>query len=338
MKALITGIAGFAGNYLAELLLANGCEVFGASLESQFTPFLPLDRSAVHYSAVNLTDQRKVRDYLGETRPDLIFHLAARSSPSESLRSPQETYAVNFGGTLALLESIRLEGLRCRFLLVSSSHVYGSGKMGGRVQEDAVIRPETPYAASKAAAELAAWQYWKCFGIDTVTARAFNHSGPGQGPGFVCPDLARKVVEIERGLRAPNLEVRGLDREIDFSHVRDVVRGYYRALVIGGSGEVYNLCSGKATTIRKIAEALAALSTKEISVNPVDPSPGTEARHSVIGDNSRAARELGWAPEISIAETLAQVVEYWRRNYGVAPRTSAGGAPSGACCFGSTRA
>lgn len=338
MKALITGIAGFAGNYLAELLLANGCEVYGASLESQFTPFLPFDRESVHYRAVNLTDQRRVRDYLGETGPDLIFHLAARSSPSESLRSPQETYAVNFGGTLALLESIRLEGIRCRFLLVSSSHVYGSGQMGGRVQENAAIRPETPYAASKAAAEIAAWQYWKSFGIDTVTARAFNHSGPGQGPGFVCPDLARKVVEIERGLRAPNLEVRGLDREIDFSHVRDVVRGYYRALVIGRSGEVYNLCSGKATTIREIAEALAARSRREVSVKPADASPGTEAHPGIIGDNSRATQELGWAPEIPIAETLAQVIDYWRRNDSVAPRTSPGGASSGACCFGSTRA
>lgn len=332
MKALITGIAGFAGNYLAELLLDHGYEVFGASLESQFKPFLPFDRGAVHYCSVNLTDQRMVRDYLAQTGPDLIFHLAARSSPSQSVNCPEETYAVNFGGTLSVLEGIRLEGLRCRFLLVSSSHVYGgSGKLGDRVKEDAAMRPETPYAASKAAAELAAWQYWKSFGIETITARAFNHSGPGQGLGFVCPDLARKIVEIERGLRPPNLEVRGLDREIDFSDVRDVVRGYHKALCTGCPGEVYNLCSGRPITIRAIAEELAAGSAKEISVKAPASAPESEARRGIIGDNSRAARELGWEPAIPMTETLSLVIDYWRRNYDAPPRSVPSGAPPGAC-------
>lgn len=330
MKALITGIAGFAGNYLAKLLLDDGCEVFGASLESQFTPFLPLDRDSVHYRAVNLTDRQNVRDYLGKAGPDLIFHLAARSSPAQSVGCPEQTYAVNFGGTLSLLESIRLEGLRCRFLLVSSSHVYGgSARTGERLREDAAIRPETPYAASKAAAELAAWQYWKCFGIETITARAFNHSGPGQGPGFVCPDLARKVVEIERGLRSPSLEVRGLDREIDFSDVRDVVRGYHKALCNGCAGEVYNLSSGKATTIRELAQGLVAGSSRQIAVTSLDSAP-MKVRAGIIGDNSRSARELGWTPAIPLAETLTQVIDYWRRNYDVPPRS----APSGDCCSG----
>lgn len=315
MKAFVTGIAGFAGNYLARLLLEEGCEVYGASQESRFAPFLPIDPGAVRYTALDIRDTDTIQELLRRIRPELVFHLAAKSSPSQSVDQPEETYAVNFGGTLALLEAIRLAKIRCRFLFVSSSHVYGpvGDPGGGRVPETAPLRPETPYAASKAAAETAAWQYWKTFGVEAITARAFNHSGPGQPLGFVCPDMAKKVVDIERGCGAPTLEIRGADRQIDFSHVEDVVRGYYKALVNGRPGEIYNICSGKALTVRAIAEGLIADSPKRIGVVSGASRAGTTDRRGIVGDNSRAVCELGWEPSISVSETLHQVMEYWRQ-------------------------
>jgi GDP-4-dehydro-6-deoxy-D-mannose reductase len=315
MKALVTGVAGFAGNYLAKLLLEKGIELYGISQEKEFKPFLPLDASAVRYLALDICDRTRLSQFLDGVRPDLIFHLAARSSPSESRQHPEETYSINFGGALAVLEALRLQGIHSRFLLVSSSHVYGSGSSACPVTEDSPLKPETPYAASKVAAEMAAYQYWKAYGIETVRVRAFNHTGPGQKPGFVCPDLARKVVEIERGQRPPVLDLANPDRLVDFSDVRDVVSGYYKALTLGRLGEVYNLCSGRAVTVRTVAELLIAASPKSISVAARSPAGAgqQDAARGIVGDNRRARCELEWQPWIPFERTVKEVLEAWRQ-------------------------
>jgi GDP-4-dehydro-6-deoxy-D-mannose reductase len=314
MRALVTGIAGFAGNYLAQLLLREGFDVFGISQEKEFKPFLAVDAAAVHYTALDIRDRSRTAEVLAGIRPDLVFHLAARSSPSQSLEGPRDTYEINFGGTLALLDAVRTHKLPSRFLLVSSSHVYGAGDGVTLLSEESKLRPGTPYAGSKAAAEMAASQYWESYGVETVRVRAFNHTGPGQKEGFVCPDLARKVVEIERGYRPPRLEVADLDRCLDFSDVCDIVSGYYNALTRGKPGEVYNLCSGKPTTVRTIAEGFIACSGRAISLRPCHPKNPAAANRGVLGDNSRALRELGWQPSILFRETLKDVLEFWRKH------------------------
>jgi GDP-4-dehydro-6-deoxy-D-mannose reductase len=322
MKALITGISGFAGNYLAKLLIEEGIEVYGVSQEKEFTPFLPFDGSLVHYAAIDVRDCVGVRELLKEIRPDLVFHLAAKSSPSDSKRHPEETYSINFNGTLAVLEAIRLQEVRTRFLLVSSSHVYGTETCPGTVNEDSPLRPETPYAGSKAAAEMAAYQYWKSFGIETIRVRAFNHTGPGQQGGFVCPDLARKVVEIERGQCPPTLELLNADQSIDFSDVRDIVRGYYRTLTVGSAGAVYNLCSGRTVSLRWVAETLAAKSQTRVEVKPVRPVTTAERGRVVVGDCSRACRDIGWSALIPFEKTLEDVLQYWRFQHSAPSHTS----------------
>lgn len=313
MRSLITGVAGFAGNYLSKLLLDNGLEVYGISQEREFRPFLLPDPSAVQYTSLDLLRGADLKDLIGRIRPALIFHLAAISSPAESKKRPRETYEVNFGGALNLLEAVRLTGIQCRCLLVSSSHVYGSPARdcSRPFSDTGPLQPETPYAASKAAAELLAIQYWKTYGIETVIARAFNHTGAGQGPGFVCPDLARKILDVEAARGSATLRVTGLNRQIDFSDVRDVVQGYYSALTKGTSGEAYNLCSGKATSIRTIAGILASFSQRAIEIESTEGSP-VETGGAMIGDNTRAWNELDWRPSIPLAETLAGVFEHCR--------------------------
>lgn len=318
MKALVTGIAGFAGNYLSKLLLDLGLEVYGVSQEQEFKPFLAIDAVHVQYKSLDIQDNQRVTDILRDIRPDLIFHLAAISSPAESVKRPRETFEVNFGGTLSVLEAIRLSGVRCRFLMVSSSHVYGSHPESSPIRESAPLHPETPYAASKAAAEQLAYQYWKAYGIETVNVRAFNHTGAGQGQGFVCPDLARKMVEIEQGLRPPKLLISSLDRQIDFSDVRDIVQGYYRALTNGIPGKTYNLCSGRGIAIQMIADGLAACCRTAVKIAPSSLKEGSSSaaeggiHRAVIGDNMLASQELGWKPMIPFSETLREVFEFCR--------------------------
>lgn len=312
MRVLVTGVAGFAGNYLAELLLKKGLEVYGISGEEHFKPFLAFHSSAIHYASLDIRNRARLSEFVNDVRPELVFHLAGKSSPSLSITSPQETFDVNFGGTLALLEALRVQKGRCRLLLVSSSHVYGAGPFAGPVGEDAPLRPETPYAASKAAAEMAAYQYWKTYGVETVTVRAFNHTGPGQQPGFVCPDLARKVVEIERGLRPPRLEIGNPDHSIDFCDVRDMICAYYKALVRGTAGEVYNLCSGRGVTVRAIAERFIELISTPVSFAPCSSANSQDSERGITGDNSRALDQLAWQASIPFQQTLDDVLEYWR--------------------------
>lgn len=314
MKAFITGITGFDGTYLARLLLEQGAEVFGAARSERYDPFLPGLASAVHYRSVNLEDQAAIRDVLEEIRPDLIFHLAAVSSASNSISQPRQTYQTNYEGTLNLLEAVRLLKLPCRILAVSSSLVYGGVGENERASESFVLRPETPYAGSKAAAEMAAYQYWRSYGTEVVRVRPFNHTGPGQKLGFLCPDLASKVAEIGAGMRPPGLKVRGSRNCMDFSDVRDVVQGYYRALINGQPGQVYNLCSGTEITIGVVSRLLIAGVVGCDVYLEEEPYPAMQGPNRLVGDPTRAALEFGWRPAIPIQQTLKDVLDFWRES------------------------
>ena len=311
MKAFVTGVTGFDGNYLARLLLDHGAVVFGIARSEKFDPFLPALSSAVHYRQLNIEDQVALKDELEEIRPDLIFHLAAASSPSKSVSQPSLSYHTNLDGTYNLLEAVRLLSLPCRILVVSSSLVYGGLGEKERASESFPLRPETPYAGSKAAAELVAYQYWRSYGTEVIRVRPFNHTGPGQKLGFLCPDLASRLAEIEAGIRPPVLKVSGPKTSVDFSDVRDVVQGYYRALVNGQPGEVYNLCSGVETTIERISKILIAGIGCPVSLEE-ELHPALKKPNRLVGDYDRAAVELGWRATVPLQPTLEDVLAFWR--------------------------
>jgi len=313
LRALITGITGFAGNYLAQLLLKESVEVHGMANDPLFEPFLDLGARSICYFPTDICDLAGVRNLLSEIKPDWVFHLAARTSPSKSLEEPLETFNVNWGGTLNLLEAIRTLKLPCRFLLVSSGQIYGRSQTGGHtLAEVAPLHPATPYAVSKAASELLASQYAYAYGVLVVRVRPFNHTGPGQGEGFVCPDMARKVAEIECGLRPPSLQVRNPDALLDLTDVRDIVEGYVAAIQKGLRGEVYNLCSGRGIPVSFVARHLASLSKRGFSLEDSLAGSAAGEEGALIGDNSRAERELGWRPRYPVEQTLREVLDYWR--------------------------
>ena len=313
MKALITGVNGFAGNYLAELLVHDGTEVVGIGRSPVFHPFRPLAADAIQYSTVDLSSNaEEIRRLLSAQRPDWIFHLAALSSPAQSIQRPEETYKNNWNGTLNLLEAIRKAGLVCRLLLVSSSQVYGRVPSGETVLETFPLLPETPYAASKAATELLAYQYWSSYGIEIVRVRPFNHTGPGQPSGYVCPDLARKVAEIESGLRPARLEVSGLKSLRDFTDVRDMVVAYRAALRSGRAGDAYNLCSGKIGSIESVVRELASMSKLPIEITEAAGSEEREHHRGIFGSNAKATQELSWQASIPFRQTLQEILNEWR--------------------------
>lgn len=293
MRALVTGAGGFAGRYLCEHLAAEGDEV------------VALDRSDA--SPFDITDRDGVRRSLEEHRPDAVYHLAAFTHVGESWNAPVEVMRTNVEGTLNVLDAALAAGVS-RVLVIGSAEEYGRVQDGAvPLGEDTPLRPSTPYGASKVAAGFLALQAFLGRGLPTVRARPFNHTGPGQSPGFVVPALARRIAEAERDGR-DEIVVGSLEPVREINDVRDFVRAYRRLVVSGEPGEVYNVCSGRGLSIGDVAERLLALADRPIRL-VVDPElvrPVEVPR--LVGDPSRLVACTGWQPERSPDDTLADVL------------------------------
>lgn len=321
MRVLIFGVTGFAGRYLADELARRGCEVWGAArtLPPGRAGRHPVALDAVRLLHCDVADAAHVQDALSAVRPDAAVLLSGVASPPVANRDPQQAYAVHALGAVHLLEAVARQTRRTRVLVVTSSEAYGtSGIAGSPLDEDAALRPTTVYAASKAAADLAAGAYATTRGVDVVRVRPFNHTGPGQGADFVCPDFAGQVAAIAAGRRAPSLEVGNLDIQRDFLDVRDVVRGYGDALLTGRAGDIYNLCSGRAVSIRSILDDLCALAGVQPEIRVVAERHRPAEVPAYWGSGARAATALGWSPAIPWRQTLQDLLDWCRGAEGIA--------------------
>ncbi len=313
MKALITGITGFAGSHLAEFLLAEGHEVFGTCRVR--SPMENISAVADKLTLIDceLTDASAVRDALKAAQPDLIFHLAAQSFVPASWVYPGYTLFNNIGAQLNIFEAVRETDLNARILIACSSEEYGRAEEKDLpLTEDSPLRPLSPYGVSKVAQDTLAYQYHASYGLKTIRTRAFNHTGPRRGDVFVTSNFARQIAEIELGKRKPVVHVGNLSAQRDFTDVRDVVKAYYLACTQGEPGEVYNVCSGKSVTIQEILDTLLELSQCEVKV-VVDPARMRPSDVQLLrGDASKLADATGWHPEIELRQTLADLLAYWR--------------------------
>jgi GDP-4-dehydro-6-deoxy-D-mannose reductase len=314
MRALVTGITGFVGGHLTEHLTAQGDFVVGISASGRWPIGLEEIGRSVLIEPFDLagTDDPGLADLLARQRPEAIYHLAAQANPQASVADPRGTWALNLGGTLTLLEAVKASGLRPRVVIVGSGVCYGNPAPEFMpVREDCPLRPNNPYSASKAAADLLGVQHYLAHGTDVVMARPFNHAGPRQSSTYVLSVLARQVAEVEAG-KKPRVEVGNLDIVRDFTDVRDVVRGYRLLATRGAPGEIYNLGSGVGT---KLADALEFLRSKatvpvEIYVDPARVRPVDQPL--LVADPSKLRAATGWAPAYSIEQTLTDMLDYWR--------------------------
>jgi GDP-4-dehydro-6-deoxy-D-mannose reductase len=307
VRVLVTGIGGFVGPWLARALAAAGHEVHGVVREGDEAP------PGVASHAADVTDRAAIERVVAAVAPGGVVHLAAVSFVPEADADPAEAYRVNLGGTLAVLGAVRAVAPAARVLYVGSSDAYGAVRREELpIGEDVPFRPLSVYGATKGAADLAAGQWARGFGLDVVRARPFNHTGPGQTARFVCAALARQVARIERGEQEPVLVVGNADPVRDFSDVRDVVAGYAALLERGRRGEAYNLCSGEGTSI---AEVIALLRTHARVPLRVRSDPALRRPVEVerlVGSHARATADTGWRPSIPLADTLRDVLDDWR--------------------------
>ena len=314
MRALITGITGFAGSHLAEhLLKLGGIEVHGISLGRHGTSKIAHILSRLHLHQGDLRDGTWVDQIVQTIQPDQIYHLAAQAVVSLAWSQPAETLTNNITAELNVLEATRRLERPPRVLVIGSSDEYGMVAPNDLpIAETTPFRPNNPYAVSKIAQDYLGYQYYLSYGLPVIRLRPFNHTGPRQSPGFVVPDLAKQIAEAEAGLREPVMWVGNLAAERDFSDVRDIVRGYEMVARLGDPGEVYNLGSERAYAIRDILSMLLEMSRVAVRVES-DP---TRMRPSdvpvMVSDCAKVRDCTNWAPEIPIERTLRDVLDYWR--------------------------
>jgi len=315
-RALVTGITGFAGSHLAEHLLADrpGVEVFGTYRWRSRRENIEAIEGKVRLLECDLSDMTAVRGALEESRPDAIFHLAAQSFVPSSWVSPLQTLTDNIAGQTNIFEAVRSLGLDPAIQIACSSEEYGLVLPNEvPIRETNPLRPLSPYAVSKVTQDFLAYQYFMSYGIRAVRTRGFNHTGPRRGEVFVTSNFAKQVATIEAGKAAPVIRVGNLDAVRDFTDVRDMVRGYVLAAEKGKPGEVYNLASGRAVTIRAMLDKLIALAKVDVAVE-TDPARLRPSDVEVlIGDYSKFHADTGWEPRIPFDQTLEDLLNYWRQ-------------------------
>lgn len=307
MRVLVTGVGGFVGPWLAGTLAAHGHETHGLVRDGDPVP------PGVPTQTADVTVRAEVERVLGDVRPDAVIHLAAISFVPEADDDPSTAYRINVGGTVVLLDAVRRAATGARVLVVGSSDAYGDVRRRELpIDEDVPFRPLSIYGATKAAADVAASQWARGYGLDVVRARPFNHTGPGQRASFVCAAIARQIARIERGEQEPVLSIGNADPVRDFSDVRDIVEGYVALLERGRTGEVYNLCAGEGVSIAEIIALFRTHATVPLRVwsDPAKRRPVEVER--IVGSHARATAHTGWAPHIPLVRTLGDVLADWR--------------------------
>lgn len=305
-RALITGAAGFIGKHLAAYLNGRGLAVFG------------LDRPGVavmpgwpgHWIQADVTNAPSLNTTLREAQPDYIFHLAALLRSS----SLSDLLTVNVVGTQNLLDAVVAICPRARLMVAGSAAEYGLVLRGELpVRETNPLRPLTPYGVSKAAQGLLTIQYAYSCRLSVVYTRTFNLTGPGEPPGMVGGDFARRIVQVERGGAAGSMQVGNLATMRDFVDVRDAVQAYWLVCSQGKPGEVYNVCSGKPIKIEQVLHILIGYSTSRILVEVDTKFFSPQDVPISFGNAEKLCQTTGWQPAILLEESLRDLLEDCRR-------------------------
>lgn len=312
-KALITGITGFAGSHLAELLLRENFEVYGTTRPRSRTDNIDSIKNQLNLCDADMMDSHNLYSVIVKIKPDYIFHLAAQSFVQTSWASPATTMEMNILGSVHLFEAIRRAEIDPVVQIACSSEEYGLVYPNETpIKETNPLRPQSPYAVSKVAMDYLGYQYHQSYKMKIIRTRGFNHTGPRRGEVFVTSSFAKQIAEIEKGKKEPVLEVGNLEAQRDWTDVRDMVRAYLLAVQKGEPGEVYNLCSQKAVKVKEMLDLLLKFSKVKVKIQE-DPARLRPSDVPILlGDCTKFMAKTGWKPEIPFEKTMEDLLNYWR--------------------------
>ena len=318
MRVLITGITGFVGGHLAERLVAEGGhEIAGLSRRAEWPADLRHLESQAKLIGADLLDEPALGRVLAEVRPEWIFHLAGYAKTGQSYREPDACWRDNLDGTRVLYRAIENSGLRPRILFASTGLVYGDPDPGRiDLDEAAALKPASPYAASKAAADLLSYQVTRSPGLDVVRIRLFNQIGPRQSSDYAIANFARQIAAIEAGTQPPVLETGDLSAYRDLTDVRDMTAAIRAAIEFGDPAEVYNAGRGEVWRISDVLDRLVASSRVKLEIRS-KVEPGRTAETAISrADPAKLRAKTGWRPQYKLDTTLADILAGWRNTKG----------------------
>jgi len=302
---LITGATGFAGSHLLQRFASQGVRAYAWAHRAAGRT-TPRSGATVSWMAVDLLDRARVLEAIDASQPSEIYHLAGAADVHDAWRDPARALQINVMGTHNLLAAVRETGLECRVLVTGSALVYKPQLEA--LTEDSPVGTPTPYGVSKLAQELVAAES----GVPVLLARPFNHAGPGQSPAFATSGFAQQIAEIEAGRREPVIHVGNLDAQRDVTDVRDTVRAYQALIARGEIGRPYNVCTGRAHTMRALLDILLSYARVSVRIE-VDPARLRPSDNPlVLGSHARLTEDTGWQPEIPIERTLEDLLNAWR--------------------------
>ena len=314
-KALITGITGFAGSHLAELLVHDkDWQVFGIHATDRHLDNLSSIKDKIHLSRVNLLDAQETNRVISEVKPDIIFHLAAAANAGDSFKKAAEFITNNSTSQINIFEAVKENNLSLtKLIVISSAHIYGLIQPSDLpINEEVHFNPDNPYSVSKITQDYLGLCYYSAYQLPIVRLRPFNHIGPRLSPDLSISRFAKKVAEIEKGLEEPIIRVGNLEAKRDFTDVRDMVRAYVLAAEKCTDGKAYNIGTGVSYKIGDILDMLITMANLKIEIQPEEslfrPSDIPELRC----DASKFTQATGWEPVIKLEQTLQDMLAYWR--------------------------
>ena len=314
-KALITGICGFVGRYLAHELLEQGYQVYGLyHQESDLNAYPEEIFNDITFFQCDISHKGSVTSIISYLDLDVIFHLAGITFIPMAEADLETTFQVNVFGTENILNAIKHKH-GCKIVYISSSEVYAQqSEENMPYTEKHSIAPSNVYGITKHSSEMMCAVHARKWGTPYLVFRPFNHIGPRQNKLFVTSDFACQIAMIESGLKKPEISVGNIETMRDFSDVRDIVKGYILAAETIDRNETYNICSGNPCKIQDLLNQLIELSEVPIKVS-VNPSKFRKSENPVIwGSYTKLKRDTGWEPRISLNESLKDILDYWRAN------------------------
>jgi GDP-4-dehydro-6-deoxy-D-mannose reductase len=320
MRVLVTGISGFAGRHLAELLAQQPDLELHGLVRGQRCSSLP---SKIQLHNADLLDEPALRSVLWLVQPQQIYHVAGYANPAGSFREAWLAWEANLTATLNLYDACLSElAEKPRILFVSSGAVYAELVKGEMITEDSALGPRSPYATSKCAADLASYQYWITDRLPIIRIRPFNQVGAGQSPHFALGRFAEQLVRMEMGKQEPVLRVGNLEAERDFTDVRDMVRAYALLMQKGEPGHVYVAGSGQSRSMRWYLEQLLHSARVDVRVE-TDSTLLRPSEVQKLRINSQKLQELtGWIPQIPIRQTIDDLLNSYREIMSRGPTAS----------------